>query len=60
MMWKNQHTPGNMAVLVNAPRAGLRTLEDVVEAAGSGLRLSSQRSACSARAPRIASLSSPP
>ena len=23
MMWKNQHPPGNMAVLVNAPRTGL-------------------------------------
>jgi crotonyl-CoA carboxylase/reductase len=33
-MWKNQHPPGNMAVLVNAPRAGLRNLEDTVEAAG--------------------------
>ena len=33
-MWKNQHPPGNMAVLVNAPRAGLRTFEDTVEAAG--------------------------
>jgi crotonyl-CoA carboxylase/reductase len=32
-MWKNQHSPGNMAVLVNAPRAGLRTFEDAVEAA---------------------------
>jgi crotonyl-CoA carboxylase/reductase len=32
-MWKNQHAPGNMAVLVNAPRAGLRNLEDTVEAA---------------------------
>ena len=32
MMWKNQHARGNMAVLVNAPRAGLRTVEDVVEA----------------------------
>ncbi|ODN72559.1 Crotonyl-CoA reductase [Methylobrevis pamukkalensis] len=31
-MWKNQHAPGNMAVLVNSPRAGLRTLEDVIEA----------------------------
>ncbi len=36
MMWKNQHKPGNMAVLVNAPRAGLRNFEDVVEAAGGG------------------------
>src|SRR5664280_2386793 len=33
-MWKNQHPPGNMAVLVNAPRPGLKTLEDVQEAAG--------------------------
>src|SRR5207248_11700118 len=33
MMWKNQHQPGNMAVLVNAPRTGLRSFEDVVEAA---------------------------
>jgi crotonyl-CoA carboxylase/reductase len=31
-MWKNQHPPGNMAVLVNAPRAGLRNLDDVLEA----------------------------
>ena len=31
-MWKNQHAPGNMAVLVNAPRTGLRTFEDVLEA----------------------------
>ena len=29
-MWNNQHAPGNMAVLVNAPRAGLKTLEDAV------------------------------
>ena len=31
-MWKNQHKPGNMAVLVNAPRTGLRTFDDVIEA----------------------------
>jgi len=31
MMWKNQHPPGNMAVLVNAPREGCRTLDDVME-----------------------------
>jgi crotonyl-CoA carboxylase/reductase len=31
-MWKNQHKPGNMAVLVNASRAGLRNLEDAAEA----------------------------
>jgi crotonyl-CoA carboxylase/reductase len=34
-MWKNEHAPGNMAVLVNAPRTGLRDLEDVVEASNS-------------------------
>jgi crotonyl-CoA carboxylase/reductase len=33
-MWRNEHAPGNMAVLVNAPRTGLRTLEDVIEASG--------------------------
>jgi crotonyl-CoA carboxylase/reductase len=33
-MWKNQHAPGNMAVLVNAPVSGLRTYEDVLEACG--------------------------
>ena len=31
-MLKNEHLPGNMAVLVNAPKTGLRTLEDVIEA----------------------------
>jgi len=31
-MWNNQHAPGNMAVLVNAPTTGLRTFEDVLEA----------------------------
>jgi crotonyl-CoA carboxylase/reductase len=31
-MWKNQHAPGNMAVLVNAPCTGLRTFDDVIEA----------------------------
>jgi crotonyl-CoA carboxylase/reductase len=33
-MWKNEHRPGNMAVLVSAPRTGLRTFEDTLEAAG--------------------------
>ncbi|PTW63517.1 crotonyl-CoA carboxylase/reductase [Breoghania corrubedonensis] len=33
-MWKNQHAPGNMAVLVNAPLPGLRSFEDVLEATG--------------------------
>ncbi len=32
-MWKNEHRPGNMAVLVSAPRTGLKTFEDVLEAA---------------------------
>jgi crotonyl-CoA carboxylase/reductase len=30
-MWKNEHRPGNMAVLVSAQRTGLRTFEDVQE-----------------------------
>jgi crotonyl-CoA carboxylase/reductase len=33
-MWKNQHKPGNMAVLITAQRPGLRTFEDVIEATG--------------------------
>jgi crotonyl-CoA carboxylase/reductase len=37
-MWKNEHAPGNMAVLVNAPRTGLRTLEDALEAGGGDQR----------------------
>jgi crotonyl-CoA carboxylase/reductase len=32
-MWKNQHAPGNMAVLVSAPRTGLRGYEETLEAA---------------------------
>jgi crotonyl-CoA carboxylase/reductase len=32
-MWKNQHRPGNMAVLINAPHPGLRNFEDLTEAA---------------------------
>ncbi len=31
-MLENKHQPGNMAVLVCAPRTGLRTYEDVIEA----------------------------
>ncbi|NUB44356.1 crotonyl-CoA carboxylase/reductase [Fertoebacter nigrum] len=31
-MRKNQHKPGNMAVLVQAPHTGLRTFEDTLEA----------------------------
>ncbi|MDX6751544.1 crotonyl-CoA carboxylase/reductase [Geminicoccaceae bacterium 1502E] len=30
-MWKNQHRPGNMAVLVQARRPGMRTLEEAAE-----------------------------
>ena len=37
-MWKNQHKPGNMAVLVNAPTTGLRTFEDALDAAHITLR----------------------
>ena len=31
-MLNNQHKPGNMAVLVQAPKTGLRTLEDALDA----------------------------
>jgi len=31
-MYKNQHLPGNMSVLVQAPKTGLTTLQEVVEA----------------------------
>ena len=31
-MWKNQHKPGNMAVLCSAKYPGLRTLDDAIEA----------------------------
>jgi crotonyl-CoA carboxylase/reductase len=31
-MWTNEHPPGNMAVMVNTPRAGLKTFEDAQEA----------------------------
>jgi crotonyl-CoA carboxylase/reductase len=31
-MLRNAHKPGNMAVLVQAPQAGLRTFEDTLEA----------------------------
>ena len=34
-MLKNQHKPGNMAVLVQAPRPGLKTFEDTLEASRS-------------------------
>ena len=33
-MLKNEHKPGNMAVLVSAPTTGLRTVEDAREAGG--------------------------
>jgi crotonyl-CoA carboxylase/reductase len=32
LMWKNEHKPGNMAVLVQAKRPGLRSLEDAIDA----------------------------
>jgi len=32
LMRTNRHKPGNMAVLVNTPRQGLRNFDDVVEA----------------------------
>ncbi len=31
-MMRNEHKPGNMAVLVNAPTTGLRTIEDALDA----------------------------
>jgi len=31
-MLRNEHKPGNMSVLVQAPKTGLRTLEDVLDA----------------------------
>ncbi len=34
-MMRNEHKPGNMAVLVQAPRTGLRTWEDTLEASSS-------------------------
>ena len=33
-MRRNEHKPGNMAVLVNSPLTGLRTFEDTLEASG--------------------------
>ena len=35
-MRRNEHKPGNMAVLVQAPRTGLRTFEDALEAGRKG------------------------
>jgi crotonyl-CoA carboxylase/reductase len=34
-MMRNEHKPGNMAVLVQAPHTGLRTWEDTLEASSS-------------------------
>jgi crotonyl-CoA carboxylase/reductase len=31
-MLRNEHKPGNMAVLVQAPKTGLRTFEDALAA----------------------------
>ena len=33
-MLDNKHLPGNMAVLVNSPKPGLRTVEDVLAVSG--------------------------
>jgi crotonyl-CoA carboxylase/reductase len=33
-MLRNQHKPGNMAVMVQAQRPGMRTFDDVIEASG--------------------------
>jgi len=33
LMRTNKHKPGNMAVLVNTPRPGLRNFDDALEAA---------------------------
>ncbi|KAB2850975.1 MAG: crotonyl-CoA carboxylase/reductase, partial [Hyphomicrobiaceae bacterium] len=30
-MRRNEHKPGNMAVLVSAPQTGMRTFEDAIE-----------------------------
>ena len=35
-MMRNEHKPGNMAVLVQAPHTGLRTFEDTIEASKNG------------------------
>ncbi len=35
-MLRNEHKPGNMAVLVQAPRTGLRTFDDTLEASQQG------------------------
>ena len=61
MMWKNQHPPGNMAVLVNAPRPGLRNFEDVHGGGGAelvGARLRARL--LLARFAQIAEFNSPP
>ena len=31
-MLRNEHKPGNMSVLVQSPKTGLRTLEDALDA----------------------------
>jgi crotonyl-CoA carboxylase/reductase len=32
MMLRNEHKPGNMSVLVQSPKTGLRTLEEALDA----------------------------
>ena len=51
-MWKNEHLPGNMAVLVNAQRPGMRTFEDVLEGANA-LRRNSSRDCAHASQRRL-------
>jgi crotonyl-CoA carboxylase/reductase len=31
-MWRNEHLPGNMAVLVSAAKPGMTTLDEAIEA----------------------------
>ena len=45
-MLRNEHKPGNMAVLVQAPKAGLRTLEDTLEASHTLESSSLNRKSC--------------
>ncbi len=33
-MYRNEHKPGNMAVMISSPRPGLRTIEDVYDVSG--------------------------
>ena len=50
-MLRNEHKPGNMAVLVQAPRTGLRTFEDALWGMPNGLIFMPGRSLALARMP---------